>query len=172
MLAVRSVHVKLLREVFALLSSASIKSGIVATLVAHGLDTGVAIAPWFEGMRVGPRDFTGPQGPPYLTYREACRVIQRALAALPGEGLGLLLGGRQSLGEFGLLGLAMMASPNFGEAMRTAVRFAPVTGSMLDLAVVDWSRAALIPSETERSWKELPHSRRPMARKPSTHRTP
>lgn len=117
--------------------SASIKSGIVATLVAHGLDTGVAIAPWFEGMRVGPRDFTGPQGPPYLTYREACRVIQRALAALPGEGLGLLLGGRQSLGEFGLLGLAMMASPNFGEAMRTAVRFAPVTGSMLDLAVVE-----------------------------------
>ena len=33
--------------------------------------------------------------------------------------------------------LKPMASPNFGEAMRTAVRFAPVTGSMLDLAVVD-----------------------------------
>ena len=76
--------------------SASIKSGIVATLVTHGLDTGVAIAPWFEGMRVGPRDFTGPQGPPYLTYREACRVIQRALAVLPGNPSGLVL-----LGEGG-----------------------------------------------------------------------
>lgn len=119
------------------MGTANIKSGIVATLVGRGLELGVPIAPWFQGMRVGPRDFADPQNAPYLTYREACRVIQRALAALPGEGHGLLLGGRQSLGEFGLLGLAMMASPTFGEALRTAVRFAPITGAMLELAVGD-----------------------------------
>ena len=60
------------------MGTANIKSGIVATLVGRGLELGVPIAPWFQGMRVGPRDFAEPQNAPYLTYREACRVIQRA----------------------------------------------------------------------------------------------
>ena len=115
----------------------AIKSGIVAALVARAAELALPVDPWFEGMRVGPADFADPATPPYIAYREACRIIQRALAALPGDGHGLELGNRQSLAEFGVLGLAMLTAPNFGDALRTAIRFAPITGAMLELAVED-----------------------------------
>ena len=121
----------------ALENSPSIKSGIVAALVGRAAELRVDSAPWFAGMRIGRGDFADPASPPYLSYREACRIIQRALASLPGDGHGLELGSRQSLAEFGLLGLAMMAAPDFGEALRVGVRHAPATGALLDLAIDD-----------------------------------
>ena len=118
-------------------TQADIRSSIVATLLRRAEELGIVSAPWFNGLRVQPQDFATSSQPPYITYREACRLIQCALEALPGSGHGLALGSRQSLAEFGLLGLAMLTAPTFGEALRTGIRFAPITGAMLDLAVVD-----------------------------------
>ena len=47
-----------------------------------------------------------------------------------GHGHGLALGQAQDVGHFGLLGLAMMTAANFGEALRTGVQFAPITGAI------------------------------------------
>lgn len=118
-------------------ANADIRSGIVAALLQRAAELRLPSTSWFTGMRVQPRDFADPANPPYIAYREACRLIQRALESLPGDGHGLLLGNRQSLAEFGLLGLAMLTAPTFGDALRTGIRFAPITGAMLDLAVVD-----------------------------------
>lgn len=118
-------------------AATAIRSGIVAALLQRAEELGVSSTSWFGGMRVQPADFADPANPPYIAYREACRLIQRALESLPGDGHGLALGSRQSLAEFGLLGLAMLTAPTFGDALRTGIRFAPVTGAMLDVTAVD-----------------------------------
>ena len=118
------------------LSTASaIKSGIVAGLVERATELGVDSTPWFDGMRVSRGEFAHRGSSPYLSYREACRIIQRALPSLPGHDHGLVLGNRQSMAEFGLIGLAMISSATFGDALRIGVHFAPITGSLLELAI-------------------------------------
>ena len=110
---------------------------IIAALLARAAELDVCSTPWFEGLRLSPRDFRTGTEPPCLSYREVCCILQRALASLPGEGHGLDLGSRQTLSSFGVLGLAMLAAPTFREALQTGIRYAPISGAMLDLALVD-----------------------------------
>jgi len=112
----------------------SIKGQIVAFLVAHANELGVPCDAWFSGLRLQRAQFEGPVPPP-LSQRQACEIVRRALRTLPGAGHGLLLGERQGLGHFGVLGLAMLTAPDFGAALRIGVEYAPVTGSMMDLAL-------------------------------------
>lgn len=117
------------------LHTPNIKSGIVAGLVARAEELGVDFAPWFSGLRLEGKHFKDPVALPYLSYREACCIIGRAISGLPGEGHGLEQGDRQTLAEFGLIGLTMMAAADFGEALRLGVRFAPISGALLDLTL-------------------------------------
>ena len=109
---------------------------IVAALLARGRELNVPSAPWFAGLRIGPADFDAAE-PPCLSYRDVCGILRRALATLPGDGHGLELGGRQTLSNFGVLGLAMLAAPTFREALHTGIRYAPISGAMLELALAD-----------------------------------
>lgn len=115
-------------------SIANIKSGIVAGLVARADELGAPCDGWFAGLRLGPAQFDG-ETPTYLSYRQAGQIIRRALRGLPGRGHGLVLGERQNIGHFGLLGLAMMTAPGFVQALRIGVRYAPITGAMMELAL-------------------------------------
>ncbi|MFC5570116.1 AraC family transcriptional regulator [Lysobacter yangpyeongensis] len=119
------------------LSAASIKSTIVAGLVAMAREQGVPCEGWFAGLRLSPAHFAVEPGesPPYLSYRQASQIIRRALRSLPGEGHGLALGTRQDVGSFGLLGLAMLTAPDFAHALRLGVHYAPITGAMVALAI-------------------------------------
>jgi AraC-like DNA-binding protein len=114
------------------LHGVNIKCGIVASLVAMADRLGVPCDDWFDGLRLQ-RDQFRAEAPAYLSYRQACQIVGRALRALPGEGHGLAIGQAQDVGHFGLLGLAMMTAENFGEALRTGVQFAPITGAMMEL---------------------------------------
>ena len=114
------------------LHGVNIKCGIVAGLVAMADRLDVPCESWFEGLRLQRSQFRA-ETPVYLSYRQACEIVGRALPMLPGEGHGLALGQAQDVGHFGLLGLAMMTSENFGEALRTGVQFAPITGAMMEL---------------------------------------
>ena len=118
------------------LNVANIKSTIVAGLVALAHEQGVASEPWFAGLRLGPAQFS-LEALPYLSYRQAALVIRRALRSLPGRGHGLVLGGRQDIGSFGLLGLAMLTAPDFARALGLAIHYAPITGSMVELELED-----------------------------------
>lgn len=118
------------------LNVASIKSTIVAGLVRLARERGIASDPWFAGLRLGPAQFS-VEALPYLSYRQAALIIRRALRSLPGHGHGIVLGGRQDIGSFGLLGLAMLTAPDFESALRLGVHYAPITGAMVQLALED-----------------------------------
>ncbi len=113
-------------------SVANIKSGIVAGLVAMAAESGVGCEGWFAGLRLGPAEFDG-ETPVYLSYRQTCQIIRRAVRSLPVRGPGLVLGERQTIGHFGLLGLAMLTAPRFAEALQLGVHYAPITGAMMEL---------------------------------------
>jgi AraC-like DNA-binding protein len=115
---------------------ANIKGQVVAFLIARAGELGVPTDPWFAGLRLRRAQFDGAVPPP-LSQREACEIVRRALRALPGEGHGLLLGERQGIGHFGVLGLAMMTAADFGAALRIGIEYAPITGAMMDLAMDD-----------------------------------
>lgn len=116
------------------LSVANIKSTIVAGLVALADEYDVASESWFAGLRLGPAQFSADPLP-NLSYRQAALVIRRALRALPGSGHGLLLGARQDIGSFGMLGLAMLTAPDFARALRLGIHYAPITGAMVELSL-------------------------------------
>lgn len=116
------------------LSQANIKSTIVAGLVAMAREQGVACDTWFVGLRLGPSQFSA-DALPYLSYRQAALIIRRALRSLPGSGHGLVLGTGQDIGSFGLLGLAMLTAPDFAQALRWGIHYAPITGAMMELAL-------------------------------------
>ena len=48
-----------------------------------------------------------------------------------------MLGERQNIGHFGLLGLAMLTAPRFAEALQLGVHYAPITGAMMELELDD-----------------------------------
>ncbi|MBB1088311.1 AraC family transcriptional regulator [Lysobacter sp. SG-8] len=114
-----------------------IKSGIVAALVGRAGELGVDCADWFAGMPFAAADVK-PESPIYLSYRQACEVVRRALRSLPGSAHGLEIGYRQDVGHFGLVGLAMLTANNFGEALELGIQFAPVTGAMMELRSEPW----------------------------------
>jgi AraC-like DNA-binding protein len=113
-------------------SVANIKSGIIAGLVAMAREAGIGCEGWFIGLRLGPAEFDGDT-PVYLSYRQTCQIIRRAMRSLPIRGPGLVLGERQTIGHFGLLGLAMLTAPRFAEALQLGVHYAPITGAMMEL---------------------------------------
>lgn len=123
-------------------SVANIKSGIIAGLVAMAREAGVGCEGWFSGLRLGPAEFDGDT-PVYLSYRQACQIIRRAVRSLPGRGPGLVLGERQNIGHFGLLGLAMLTAPRFAQALQLGVHYAPITGAMMELELDDASGGGL-----------------------------
>jgi len=124
------------------LDNATIKSGIVAGLVAMAREHGVACEQWFSGLRLGPAAFDG-EAPVYLSYRQACQIIRRAVRSLPVHGPGLVLGQRQGIGHFGLLGLAMLTAPQFAQAMQLGIRYAPITGAMMELELDEYDDGAM-----------------------------
>lgn len=115
---------------------------IIAPLVARAEELGLRCDHWFTGLAVEATDFADFHHLPCLSYRETCAILRHALASLPGSGHGLELGARQTLAEFDVLGLAMLASPTFGDALRTGIRYAPITGVMFALAM-DEERAGI-----------------------------
>jgi AraC-like DNA-binding protein len=139
------------------LAVASIKSTIVAGLVAMARERGVACEPWFAGLRLAPAQFApgAVESPPYLSYRQASQIIRRALRSLPGQGHGLALGARQDIGSFGLLGLAMLTAPDFAQALRLGIRYAPLTGAMVVLAIEEVPEGLAVVATTHDHDREL-----------------
>jgi len=124
------------------LNTATIKSGIVAGLVAMAREHDVGCEGWFSGLRLGPAAFDG-EAPVYLSYRQACQIVRRAIRSLPVHGPGLVLGQRQGIGHFGLLGLAMLTAPKFEQALQLGIRYAPITGAMMELQLDEHDDGAM-----------------------------
>ena len=93
---------------------------------------GVDSTPWFAGLALSRAQIADPAL--RVSYRQASTFIRRALQALGVPDAGLRIGREGTIGGFGLLGLAMMTSRTFGEAMQSGIRYHKICGCLLDLA--------------------------------------
>lgn len=92
---------------------------------------GMSCDAWFAGLGIAYPQINDPSA--RVSYRQARTVIARALTSIRDPGLGLIVGRHQTVGSFGLLGLAMLTSRNFGEAMKVGIDNHKVNGSLLDV---------------------------------------
>ena len=70
-----------------------------------------------------------------ISDRQAWRVIRRGLQLTGRADLGLELGSRQSLGNFGLTGYAMSATRTLGDAVELGLQHQRQAGGLLDMAL-------------------------------------
>ncbi|HYM86770.1 MAG TPA: AraC family transcriptional regulator ligand-binding domain-containing protein, partial [Pseudoxanthomonas sp.] len=97
------------------LAAAVIPTNMLCHLVQLAREQRIDSTPWFKGMRLDVREIDDPAT--RVSYRQASEVVSRALATLARPDLGLVVGCRQDVGNFGLLGLAMKTAATFGEAV-------------------------------------------------------
>ncbi|KQO02517.1 MULTISPECIES: AraC family transcriptional regulator [Stenotrophomonas] len=117
------------------LSTADRPTNILCGLMQLAAETGIDCNGWFAGTRLQPEEISNPDT--RMSYRQAITVIRRALPSLPVEGVGLVLGDRQNLGNFGLLGLAMKTAPDFGESVRVGLAYQRNSGALMDITLAE-----------------------------------
>lgn len=113
-------------------TTAETPPNILVHLTQLALARGLRCEDWFAGSGLTREQLNDPTL--RVSYRQARSVIRRALLATGEAGLGLAVGRRETLGSFGLLGLAMMTSATFGEAMQVGIAHHRVSGSLLDVS--------------------------------------
>lgn len=114
------------------LNAAIIPTNMLCHLVQLANERGIDSDAWFKGMRLGVQEIDDPAT--RVSYRQATEIVARALAALAQPDLGMVIGGRQDMGNFGLLGLAMRTAPTFGEAIQIGMTYQRTTGALLEVA--------------------------------------
>jgi AraC-like DNA-binding protein len=112
-------------------TAAVISTGILGVLAELADKEHVAVEPWLtgQGLTRGQIDDAAVR----VSYRQASLIIKRALQAFPRGDIGLKVGTHQSIGSFGILGLAMMTARTFGEAIAIGVENAAISHALVDL---------------------------------------
>jgi AraC-like DNA-binding protein len=113
------------------LTQADIPPNVLVHLLQYASTRSIDCTSWFAGLGLDRSQIADPSL--RVSYRQAGVVIRRALETIGVPSLGLRIGRSETLGSFGLLGLAMMTSRTFGEAMRVGIDNHKVCGSLLDV---------------------------------------
>ena len=111
--------------------AAVIPTTILAELCRLADSRHVSVEPWFSGL--GLTRAQVDDAATRVSYRQASTAIRRARRDLAQDDLGLQLGRRQSIGTFGILGLAMMTARTFGEAMALGIEHHAISGALMDM---------------------------------------
>jgi AraC-like DNA-binding protein len=93
----------------------------------------IACERWFDGLPLRREQLADPDL--RVSYRTAHQFICRAMRELDLPNAGLVIGREGDIGDFGLLGLAMLTSRTLGEALAAAMENYHVCGCLLDLAI-------------------------------------
>jgi len=115
----------------ALYTAAVIPTGILAVLAELADQEHVAVQPWLAGQGITRAQID--DAAVRVSYRQASLIIKRALRAIPDGDIGLKVGSIQTIGSFGIVGLAMMTARTFGEAMAIGVENAAISHAMMDV---------------------------------------
>ena len=111
-------------------SQASAPPQISRFLLQHAQACGHDPAALCRGLGFAPQDL---QRPDYrLSIRQSDQLVRRARDVLGDNGLGLLVGDRQTPVSWGLVGLAMLACADLGSALQLGLRYQWHIGSLLD----------------------------------------
>ena len=123
--------------------AADIPPNVLVHLTELAARRGLSSDAWFAGLGLTRQQINDPSV--RVSYRQARTLIGRGLKVLRDPALGLVVGSNETIGSFGLLGLAMMTSRNFGEAMSVGIENHKVCGSLLDVdfAVLDAQTVAV-----------------------------
>ncbi|MHA6204988.1 AraC family transcriptional regulator [Dyella soli] len=113
-------------------TAAETPPNILVHLTQLAIARGLPCDGWFTGSGLTREQLNDPTL--RVSYRQARTVIRRALQATGEGGLGLATGRMETLGSFGLLGLAMMTSATFGDAMTVGITHHRVSGSLVDVS--------------------------------------
>ncbi|KFN42434.1 AraC family transcriptional regulator [Arenimonas oryziterrae] len=126
------------------LTEAVITTNILSCLAEVAEERGLDCRHWFSGLGLTREQIHDASV--RVSYRQARLVLKRALRSLTDPGLGLDVGSRQNIGNFGVLGLAMMTARTFGDALAISVEHHRITGSLVDLdfEALDATRIAII----------------------------
>jgi len=129
------------------LTAANISTNILCCLAEFADERGVDCHGWFTGLGLDRAQINDASV--RISYRQARLVLRRALRDLPGAGIGLDVGLRQSIGNFGVLGLAMLTARSFGDALAISMEHHRITGSLVDLEleVSDDGQVAIVVRE-------------------------
>lgn len=117
---------------------ALIQPNVLVHLLRYADAHGVSSRGWLGGLGLAREQLLDPAT--RLSYRQVHAIIVRAIEACGQPGLGLLVGSSENLGVFGLLGLLMMTSATFGEAVQLGIENHEVSGSLLDMDFADLGR--------------------------------
>jgi len=122
---------------------ANIPPNVLVHLVEYAAQRGIPVDGWFAGLALNRAQINDPGI--QVSYRQARTVLTRALEAVREPSLGLLVGCSETIGSFGLLGLTMMTSRTFGEAMLAGIDNHKICGSLLEVgfAPVDGQTVAV-----------------------------
>jgi AraC-like DNA-binding protein len=101
---------------------------LLQTLAEAASDKGVSSERLCRGLGFTPDELQDPAQ--RISYRQAVTLIQRALAALPEQGLGLWVGHRNVLGTLGLLGHVLSLCKTLRDAFGIGRRFQHTSGSV------------------------------------------
>jgi AraC-like DNA-binding protein len=111
-------------------TAAVIQTGILAVLAQLADEDHVPVEPWLTGLGITRAQID--DAAVRVSYRQASLIIKRALRVIPRSDIGLKVGTQQSIGSFGIMGLAMMTAPTFGEAIAIGIEHADITGALMD----------------------------------------
>ena len=112
-------------------TAAVIPTGILAVLAQVAGEEGVEVGPWLTGLGISRAQIDDAEI--RVSYRQASLIIKRAQRAIPCSDIGLKVATHQSIGSFGIMGLAMMTARTFGEAIAIGVENAAVSGALMDV---------------------------------------
>lgn len=117
------------------LSAVNLPTNILSGLVQLAEERGIDAHAWFAGVALSPSEVCDPSA--RVSYRQAVAIIRRAMQSLALPNLGLVLGRRQDIGNFGVLGLAMKTARNFSDAITIGITHQRATGALLELHIED-----------------------------------
>lgn len=117
------------------LAIADVPTNMLCGLVLLAAELQVDSDSWLAGLRLSPEQLADPST--RISWRQAVDTLRRALPTLPGDGIGLMLGGSQNGGNFGLLGLAMKTARTFGDAVRIGLEYQRSLGPLMTLTLED-----------------------------------
>jgi AraC-like DNA-binding protein len=112
-------------------TAAVIPTTILAVLAQLADAERIAVAPWLAGLGLTRAQIDDASV--RVSFRQASVIIRRALRAMPRKDIGLQVGTHQTVGTFGIMGLAMMTARTFGDAVAIGVENAAITGALMDV---------------------------------------
>jgi AraC-like DNA-binding protein len=112
-------------------TAAVISTCVLAVLAELADLEHVPVGPWLTGHGISRAQIDDASV--RISYRQASLILKRALKSIPHGDIGLRVGTHQSIGSFGIVGLAMMTARTFGEAIAIGVENALVSHALMDL---------------------------------------